>query len=148
MPFGLCVAMALSVLGGCSSAALPYQPVQLAEGEAAVYLYRPRSVLSPGPVTVVIDQDEVARLARNTHTVVLVGPGEHLVRVQRRSDATKLVRLGPGESLYLEVGAALLGGRVSLSDPGLDVAKSRIVGTHSTTGVLRHRSAERDRPVD
>ncbi|MDQ7013612.1 MAG: hypothetical protein Q9O74_06905 [Planctomycetota bacterium] len=116
---------------GCARGAGPYQPVQLAAGDAAIYLYRPRSLLSPGPVAVFVDQAEVAKLRRNTHAVVIVGPGEHLVRVQRRSDATRMVRLGPGESLYLEVGAALLGGKVSLSDPGEPVAKARIVQTRA-----------------
>ncbi len=116
---------------GCAHGVGPYQPVQLAAGDAAIYFYRPRSLLSPGPVLAFVDQVEVARLRRNTHAVVIVGPGEHLVRVQRRSDATRLVRLGPGESLYLEVGAALLGGKVSLSDPGEPVAKARIVQTRA-----------------
>ena len=127
----LLAAFVVAVPAGCVHGVAPYEPVQLASGDAAIYLYRPRSLLSPGAVEAFVDQAEVARLRRNTHVVVIVGPGEHLVRVQRRSDATRLVRLGPGESLYLEVGAALLGGKVSLNDPGEPVAKARIVQTRA-----------------
>ena len=128
---------AMALLPGCVHGGDPYQPVQLESGEAAIYLYRPRSAFSPGPVGVHVDQVEVARLRRNTHAAVIVRTGEHLVRVQRWSDATRLVRLGAGESLYLEVGAALLGGKVSLSDPGEDAAQARIATTRAIVEPVR-----------
>ncbi|MFG0241346.1 MAG: hypothetical protein ACF8R9_01035 [Phycisphaerales bacterium JB054] len=134
----LLVAIAgLVFLSGCVYGGDPYRPVQLESGEAAIYLYRPRSAFSPGPVGVHVDQAEVARLRRNTHAAVIVGAGEHLVRVQRWSDATRLVRLGAGESLYLEVGAALLGGKVSLSDPGEGSAQARIATTRAMVEPVR-----------
>ncbi|MFG0259400.1 MAG: hypothetical protein ACF8LK_03525 [Phycisphaerales bacterium JB041] len=127
----LLILCAMAALSGCVHGGDPYRPVQLESGEAAIYLYRPRSAFSPGPVAVHVDQTEVSRLRRSTHAAVIVEAGEHLVRVQRRSDATRLVRLGAGESLYLEVGAALLGGKVSLSDPGESVAQARIATTRA-----------------
>lgn len=127
---------------GCVRGVGPYQPVQLPAGDSAIYFYRARSLLSPGTVEVFVDQVAVASLRRNTHLVVIVSPGEHLVRVQRRSDATRLVGLGPGESLYLEVGAALLGGKVSLSDPGESVAKARIAQTRAVALSIRAVSDE------
>ena len=128
---------AILPLAGCVRGGEPYRPVQLEAGEAAIYLYRPRSALSPGPVAVHLDQTEVALLRRNTHAAVVVTVGEHLVRVQRRSDATRLVRLGEGESVYFEVGAALLGGKVSLSDPGEAQAQARIATTRAVVEPIR-----------
>lgn len=122
-------ACAACALAGCAVPGEPYRPAQLAPGEGVVYVYRPRSVLSPGPVDVYVDQAEVGRLTRNTYLAVVVAPGEHLVRVQRRSDATRLVLVGEGQGVLLEAGASLLGGFVSLVDPGEDVARERIAGT-------------------
>lgn len=142
MLVAMCAAVLLVPLAGCVHGDAPYRPVQLESGEAALYLYRPRSMLSPGSVSVHVDQQQVALLRRNTHVVVLVPPGEHLVRVQRWSDATRRVRLGSGESLILEVGAALVGGKVSLSDPGEAVAQSRIVRTLAITPPVKIGSRE------
>lgn len=140
---------AMALLPGCVHGGDPYQPVQLESGEAAIYLYRPRSAFSPGPVGVHVDQAEVAKLRRNTHAAVIVEAGEHLVRVQRWSDATRLVRLGAGESLYLEVGAALLGGKVSLGDPGEAAAQTRIASTRAIVEPVRLReSATPDSATD
>lgn len=148
LQLSLLVAVAgLAPLSGCVHGGDPYQPVQLESGEAALYLYRPRSAFSPGPVAVHVDQVEVSRLRRNTHAAVIVVAGEHLVRVQRWSDATRLVRLGPGESLYLEVGAALLGGKVSLSDPGEAAAQARIATTRAMVEPVRLRAAASPAPV-
>ena len=122
-------ALAAGVLAGCGVPGEPFRPAQLGVGESVVYVYRPRSLLSPGPVDVFVDQQPAGRLTRNTYLAVVVEPGEHLVRVQRRSDATRLVLLGGGDSVMLEAGASLLGGFVALEDPGGDVARERIAGT-------------------
>lgn len=137
--FWLALLLLASLLGcgGCVHGSGPYRPARLSGEEAALTLYRPRSLLSPGAVDVVVDQTDVGRLRRNTHLTVIVPPGEHLVRVERRSDATRLVRLGPGESLLLEVGAALLGGNVSLSDPGPEVAAQRVGRTRAVEPAVR-----------
>lgn len=147
LPSLLVAIAAVASLPGCVHGGDPYRPVQLESGEAAIYLYRPRSVFSPGPVAVHVDQAEVARLRRNTHAAVIVDAGEHLVRVQRWSDATRLVRLGAGESLYLEVGAALLGGKVSLSDPGEAAAQARIATTRAMVEPVRLREAASPEPL-
>lgn len=114
---------------GCAVPGEPYRPAQLGAGESVLYVYRPRSVLSPGPVEVFVDQTPVGRLTRNTYLAVVVEPGEHLVRVQRRSDATRLVLVGEGQGAILEAGASLLGGFVSLVDPGEAVGRERVAGT-------------------
>jgi hypothetical protein len=131
------MALLLAGLGGCVHGSGPYRPVELGRGEAAILVYRPRSLLSPGPVRLVVDQHEVATLRRNTHAAAIVGPGEHLVRVERRGEATRLVRLGEGESVVLEAGASLLGGRVSLTDPGEAVGASRIAQTRAAVQPVR-----------
>ncbi|MCC7388719.1 MAG: hypothetical protein IT431_08105 [Phycisphaerales bacterium] len=123
------VAVGALALAGCAVPGEPYRPAQLGAGESVVYVYRPRSVLSPGPVEVFVDQTPVGRLTRNTYLAVVVAPGEHLVRVQRRSDATRLVLVGEGQGAILEAGASLLGGFVSLVDPGEEVGRERIAGT-------------------
>lgn len=137
----------LLMLMGCAQRGEPYQPVQLGANEAAIYLYRPRSMFSPGPVLVSVDQQDVVRLLRNTHAAVVVTPGEHLVRAQRWSDATRRVYLGSGESLYLEVGAAMLGGKVSLSNPGDAEGQTRIAATGALVPPIR-LGEERSRSAD
>ncbi len=129
----------LLTLPACMSGREPYRPVQLARDEAVIYIYRPRSLLSPGPVGVVVDQVEVGSLGRNTFLAVIVDPGEHFVRVQRRSGATRLVRIGPDQSLFYEAGASLLGGRVSLSNPGEAIARERIARTRAARETARVR---------
>lgn len=134
-----CLGVVLT-LPGCVNGREAYRPLQLARGESVVYVYRPRSLVSPGPVQVLVDQVAIGSLGRNTFLAVVVPPGEHLVRVQRRSDATRLVHLGEGDSLLLEAGASLLGGFVSLQDPGESLARERIARTR--------RAAEAARPAD
>ena len=124
----------------------PYRPVQLARAEGVLYIYRPRSLLSPGPVGVVVDQVEVGSLGRNTYLAVIVEPGEHLVRVQRRSGATRLVRIGAGQSIFYEAGASLLGGRVSLSNPGERLARERIARTRAARKTVRLKVARLSEP--
>jgi hypothetical protein len=134
--FLACATLA-TVGGGCSSGER-FRPEQLAAGEAVIYVYRPRAVVGPGPVGVVIDQHEIARLRPNEYIAAIVPPGEHFVRVQRRASATRLVGIGEGQSAFLEVGAAMIGGRVSLGSPGEAVARDRIA---SATIVARVRPA-------
>lgn len=129
--------LVLLALPGCVNTGDAYRPVQLARGESVVYVYRPRSLLSPGPVEVVIDQTPAGTLRRNSFLAVIVGPGEHLVRVQRRSDATRLVLVGEGEGALLEAGASLLGGFVSLDDPGEALARERIARTRQASPPVR-----------
>ncbi|VAX41767.1 hypothetical protein MNBD_PLANCTO03-812, partial [hydrothermal vent metagenome] len=52
-------AAVLLTLPACMNGHEPYRPVQLAREEGVLYIYRPRSLLSPGPVGVVVDQVEV-----------------------------------------------------------------------------------------
>jgi hypothetical protein len=136
------IAIAASVwlvlsLPACTGSRERYRPVQLTRDEAVVYVYRPRSLLSPGPVGVFVDQTSAGTIGRNSFVAVIVAPGEHLVRVQRRGDATRLVRLGASESVFLEAGASLLGGLVSLNDPGESVARERIARTRQARDPVR-----------
>ncbi|MBK7403949.1 MAG: hypothetical protein IPJ41_04790 [Phycisphaerales bacterium] len=119
-------AASVLALGSCASRPPRFRPVQLAPNQAVIYVYRPRALLSPGPVEVYIDQTEAGKLSKNRYLCAIVGPGEHLVRVQRRSEVVRLVRIGPGETAYLEAGAALLGGSVSLASPDESIARERI----------------------
>lgn len=145
LALALC-AWILLVLPACVNGHDSYRPVQLVRGEAVVYIYRPRSLLSPGPVEVYVDQSDTGRLGRNTFLAVIVEPGEHLVRVQRRSDATRLVRIGEGQTVFLEAGASLLGGYVSLVDPGEALARERVARTRAARDPVRATGrSERDR---
>lgn len=133
----LACALLTTLLAGCAVPGEPYRPVQVGDGESVVYVYRPRSALSPGPVEVFVNQTPAGSLTRNTYLAVVVRPGEHLVRVQRRSDATRFVRVGPGEGVILEAGASLLGGYVSLENPGGDLARERIARTRGPSEPVR-----------
>lgn len=121
----LLAALCLLQAGGCAGGER-FRPEQLAPGDAVIYVYRPRSAISPGPVAVFVNQQQVARLSPNQYVAAVVAPGEHLVRVQRRSDATRRVRVGPGESAFLQTRASLLGGTVSLARPGEQSARDQI----------------------
>lgn len=100
-----------------------------------IYVYRPRSLLGPGPIDVYVDQLEAGKLSRNQFLAAIVTPGEHLVRVQRRSEVVRIIRIGEGESAYLEASAALLGGAVSLSSPSEDLARERIAQARAARAV-------------
>ncbi|HZW09663.1 MAG TPA: hypothetical protein VFF69_07150 [Phycisphaerales bacterium] len=117
---------------GCSSGER-FRPEHLGASEAVIYVYRPRAMIGPGPIGVVIDQREVARLGPNEYVAAVVEPGEHFVRVQRRASATRLVGIGAGQSAYLEAGADMVGGRVSLGSPGEAVARDRIASARRAT---------------
>ncbi|VAX42482.1 hypothetical protein MNBD_PLANCTO03-2034, partial [hydrothermal vent metagenome] len=54
--------------------------------------------------------------------------------------AIRLVRIGGGQSIFYEVGASLLGGRVSLSNPGETLARERIAGTRAAHEAVRLES--------
>lgn len=125
--------MLCALLAGCAGPGERFRPEQIAPGEALIYVYRPRAPISPGPLGVVIDQEQAASLGPNQYVATPVAPGEHLVRVQRRSSATRRVTLGPGESVYLEARSTLLGGRVSLDRPGEQIARERIAGARRVT---------------
>lgn len=139
----LCLVAAVALVSTCllcaagCSPGQPYRPVQVMGDESVIHVYRRGSIVSPGSLAVYVDQIEVGRLARNRHISVIVAPGEHIVRLERRSTATRIVRLLEGESVYLEAGASLLGGAVSLVRPGTDEARERLGGTRRVAGPVR-----------
>ncbi len=111
---------------GCARSAR-YRPVQLTENQSVIYVYRRGSILSPGRVSVLVDQRPLARLGPNRYAAVIVSPGEHLVRAQRNSDAVRRVVLGAGESVYLQCSVSLIGSRVWLVKPDDQQAARRAI---------------------
>lgn len=104
-----------------------YRPVQLTESQSVIYVYRRGSILSPGRVSILVDQQPQAKLAPNRYVAVIVSPGEHLVRAQRNSDAVRRVVLGPGESVYLQCSVSLIGSKVWLVKPDDQNAAQRAI---------------------
>ncbi len=122
----------VSVVGGCAGGDR-FRPEQIARGDSVIYVYRRGAPISPGPILVVVDQTEIARLAPGQYVAAIVPPGEHLVRVQRRSAATRSITLSAGESAFFEGGVSLLGGRASLDRPPDEIARERISGARAAT---------------
>ena len=99
----------------------------------------------PGWASSPVRESAAARRYREMFAEVDVDPADDPVAVvaifRDLGAPARLVRLGAGESLYLEVGAALLGGKVSLSDPGEANAQARIATTRAMVEPVRLREA-------
>ena len=96
-------ALACLVLGGCGGAprgeAFRAEVADPAQG--VLYVFREGG---SGPaIDITIDQEPRGSLKPGTYVAVVLPPGEHLVRASGRSEATRAVRLAPGESAYLRV---------------------------------------------
>jgi len=115
---------------GCARGAR-FRPAQLEPDQSVIYVSRPQSVFTPGRVRVYVDQNLVAWLGPNRFVTTIVSPGEHFVRVERKSVATRRVVLGTGESVFLECGVSLFGGQVSLIRPDQTVARERIASARA-----------------
>jgi hypothetical protein len=106
----LCLAVAIvagALLTGCGggrASGPAFRPEELSGDRAVIYVFRDARGLRTRNMTLFVDQQEVGRLPDGGYRAVVVGPGEHFVRVVSSvADSARGVAVGPGESAYVRV---------------------------------------------
>jgi hypothetical protein len=103
-----------------------FRPEPIAGDQAAVYIYRARSM--GAPVRVALDQQDAGELRGGEYLVRIVKPGEHIVRVEGASVVALSAELVPGDVAYFEITTKNWGKHPAITTPEEAVARGRIAG--------------------